>query len=173
MGLEPELQSALLSAVPEMRAFALRLCRRADRADDLVQDTLLRAIANINTFRPGTNMAAWLFTILRHSFLNDCRRIHREAPDADVVDSLTAQPDQEAHIQLGELLAALAQLSADQREAVLLVGAGIPYSEAAHMCHCEVGTIKSRSVAPARVLPSSWRSRLPRISGRIEPSMRR
>ena len=147
MRLDPALQSAMLAAVPDMRAFALSLCRRHDRVDDLVQEALLRAMANIESFKGG-NMAAWLFTILRNNFRNEFRRSRREVADANgyFVGTLTSQPDQEAHLRFDEFRAALAQLPPDQREAVVLVGgAGLSYEEAAGICHCAVGTIKSRA----------------------------
>src|SRR5262245_37575708 len=147
MRLDPALQSTMLAAVPEMRAFALSLCHHRDRVDDLVQEALLRAITNIDTFKGG-NMTAWLFTILRNNFLNEYRRSRREVSDANqyFVGTMTSQPDQEAHLRFDELRAALAQLPLDQREAVVLVGgAGLSYEEAASRCNCAVGTIKSRA----------------------------
>jgi RNA polymerase sigma-70 factor (ECF subfamily) len=148
MRLEPAVERAMLAAVPDMRAFALSLCHKRDRVDDLVQDALLRAIANIQLFNGGTNMTAWLFTILRNNFLNEYRKSRHEVADADeyFLGTMTLQPDQEAHIQFDELRAALAQLPHDQREAVVLVGgAGLSYEEAAKICHCAVGTVKSRA----------------------------
>ena len=148
MRLDPALQSAMLAAVPDMRAFALSLCHRRDRVDDLVQEALLRALANIQSFKAGTNMTAWLFTILRNNFRNEYRKSRREVADANdyFVGTMTSQPDQEAHLQLDELRAALAQLPPEQREAVVLVGAaGLSYEEAAAVCRCAVGTVKSRA----------------------------
>jgi RNA polymerase sigma-70 factor (ECF subfamily) len=147
MPLDPTLQSAMLAAVPAMRDFAMSLCHRPDRVEDLVQEALLRAMTNIELFTPDTNMTAWLFTILRHHFLNECRRNRREVLDVGgyFVGTMTSQPEQEAHLQLGEFEDALAQLPDDQREAVILVGcAGLSYDEAAKRCHCALGTIKSR-----------------------------
>jgi RNA polymerase sigma-70 factor (ECF subfamily) len=147
MPLDPTLQSAMLAAVPAMRDFAMSLCRRPDRVEDLVQEALLRGITSIELFNPGTNMTAWLFTILRNNFLNECRRNRREVLDAGgyFVGTLTSQPEQEAHLQLDELADALAQLPDDQREAVIQVGcAGLSYDEVAKRSHCAVGTIKSR-----------------------------
>ena len=148
MRLDPALQSAMLAAVPEMRAFALSLCHQRDRVDDLVQEALLRAIANIASFKSGTNMTAWLFTILRNNFLNEYRKSRHEVSDSNeyFVGTMTSQPEQDAHMQIGEFRAALAQLPHDQREAVVLVGgAGLSYEEAAEICHCAVGTVKSRA----------------------------
>ena len=146
MRLDPALQSAMLAAVPEMRAFALSLCHRRDRVDDLVQEALLRALNSIRSFKGG-NLNAWLFTILRNNFLNEYRKSRHEVSDASeyFVGTMTSQPDQDAHLQLDEFRDALAQLPYDQREAVVLVGgAGLSYEEAAKICRCAVGTIKSR-----------------------------
>lgn len=148
MPLEPSLQNALLAAVPNLRAFALSLCGSIDRADDLVQETLLRGIANIHLFTPGTNLAAWLTTILRHTFFNECRRRGHsvEDPKGSYEATLTTQPEQEGCAQATELRAALLKLPLDQRDAIILVGGeGRSYEEAAKICHCAVGTIKSRT----------------------------
>jgi RNA polymerase sigma-70 factor (ECF subfamily) len=148
MRLDPALQDAMLKAVPELRAFAVALCHQKDRADDLVQEALLRAIDRIETFVPGTNMTAWLLTILRNHFCNEFRKRRREVVDTDgyYVGTMTSQPEQEGHIQLAEFRRALAQLPDEQREALTLIGgAGLSYEEAAAICHCPVGTVKSRA----------------------------
>ncbi len=147
MPLDSCLQEAMLAAIPSLRGVALALCRRRDRADDLVQEALLHAINGIDSFKPGTNMAAWLTTILRNHFCNEFRKYRCEVSDREglFVGSLTAQPRQEAHLRFGEFRAALAKLPDDQREALLLVGgAGLSYDEAAAICRCPAGTIKSR-----------------------------
>jgi RNA polymerase sigma-70 factor, ECF subfamily len=147
MPLDPALQDAMLAAVPDMRAFALSLCRRRDRVDDLVQEALLRALANIGSFKAGTNMTAWLFTILRNNFLNEYRKGRHEVADVEghFVGTMTSQPEQDMRLQLADFRNALAQLPDDQREAVVLVGrAGLSYEEAAKVCRCAVGTMKSR-----------------------------
>src|SRR5262249_11947815 len=139
---------AMLAAVPSLRGFAVGLCRRADQADDLVQETLLHAIDKIESFEPGTNMAAWLTTILRNHFCNEFRKRRREVPDHDghFVAALTSQPGKEGRILFAELRGALAKLPDDQREALLLVGGvGLSYDEAAAICRCRAGTIKSRT----------------------------
>jgi len=138
----------MLAAVPSLRAFAISLSRSVDRADDLVQETLLRATANISSFRPGTNMPAWLFTILRNQFRSEYRKRRREVEYADgtYTESLTSAPGQHSHLALKELATALAKLPLVQREALLLVGAsGFSYDEAAAICGTPVGTIKSRT----------------------------
>jgi RNA polymerase sigma-70 factor (ECF subfamily) len=147
MALDPSLREAMLAAVPRLRAFAVSLCGNVDRANDLVQDALVRALANIDSFRPGTNLNAWLFTILRNHFRSEYRKRRREVEDADggYADTLKSQPDQIGRIEFGELKRALSQLPDDQREALLLVGAsGFSYEETAEICGCAVGTIKSR-----------------------------
>jgi RNA polymerase sigma-70 factor (ECF subfamily) len=145
--MDESVRKAVLGAVPSLRAFAISLCGNVDRADDLVQETMLRALANIDSFQPGTNMSAWLFTILRNHFRSEYRKRRREVEDTDghYADSLKSQPEQLGKIELREFREALAQLPADQREALILVGAsGFSYEEAAHICGCAVGTIKSR-----------------------------
>jgi RNA polymerase sigma-70 factor, ECF subfamily len=129
-----------------LRAFAISLCGKVDRADDLVQETLLRAIGNINSFQPGTNMCAWLFTILRNLFRSEYRK-QREVQDTDgsLLDSLKSPPEQHSRVEFEDFRDALAKLPFVQREALLLVGAsGFSYEEAAAICETAAGTIKSR-----------------------------
>ena len=147
MTLAPSLREAMLGMVPSLRAFAMSLCGNVDRADDLVQETLLRAIANIESFEPGTNMSAWLFTILRNLFRSEYRKRRREVEDADgrYAETLKSHPEQHGRMEFEQLRTALAGLPPDQREALILVGAsGFSYEEAAAICDCAVGTIKSR-----------------------------
>jgi RNA polymerase sigma-70 factor, ECF subfamily len=147
MTVDPGVRETMLAAVPGLRAFAMSLCGKIDRADDLVQETLLRALTNIHSFEPGTNMSAWLFTILRNLFRSEYRKRRREVEDADgrFSASLKSQPAQPSHMEFEEFRAALAQLPPDQREALVLVGAsGFSYEEAAQICGSAVGTIKSR-----------------------------
>jgi RNA polymerase sigma-70 factor, ECF subfamily len=147
MKLDPSMREAVLAAVPSLRAFAISLSGNVDRADDLVQETLLRALVNIDSFEPGTNLSAWLFTILRNLFRSEYRKRRREVEDGDgtYAESLKSQPEQEARVEFREFRTALARLPSDQREALILVGAsGFSYEEAAGICGCAVGTIKSR-----------------------------
>ncbi len=147
MALDASVRDAVLAAVPSLRAFAISLCGNVDRADDLVQETLLRALANINSFQPGTNMSAWLFTILRNHFRSEYRKRRREVEDGDgsYAETLKSHPEQHGRIEFEEFRTALAKLPPDQREALVLVGAsGFSYEEAARICECAVGTIKSR-----------------------------
>ena len=147
MKLDPSVREAILTAVPSLRAFAISLSGNVDRADDLVQETMLRALANIHSFQPGTNMSAWLFTILRNLFRSEYRKRRREVEDADgrYAESLKSHPEQAGRVEFSEFRAALAKLPSDQREALILVGAsGFSYEDAANICGCAVGTIKSR-----------------------------
>ena len=135
--LQPSERDAMLAAVPGLRAFAISLSGNVDRADDLVQGTLLNAIAKIDSFQPGTNMPAWLFTILRNLFRSEYRQRRREVEDADggYCESLASAPGQHGSIEIKELFAAFAKLSLGQRKALLLVGAsGFSYGEAAAIC---------------------------------------
>ena len=146
-GIDPTLRDTMLAAVPSLRAFGISLCGNVDRADDLVQETLLRALANIKSFQPGTNMSAWLFTILRNLFRSEYRKRRREVEDADgsYAETLKSQPEQTSRVEFEEFRVALNKLPEDQREALILVGAsGFSYEEAAEICGCAVGTIKSR-----------------------------
>ena len=147
MPLTNSLRDDILAAVPSLRAFAISLSGNADRADDLVQETLLRALANIDSFQPGSNLPAWLFTILRNLFRSEYRKRRREVEDTDgsYAESLKSHPEQQSRVEFQEFRVALAKLPQDQREALLLVGAsGFSYEEAAAICECAVGTIKSR-----------------------------
>ena len=147
MPLTDALRDDILASVPSLRAFAISLSGNADRADDLVQETLLRALANIDSFQPGSNLPAWLFTILRNLFRSDYRKRRREVEDAEgnYAKTLKTQPSQSAHLEFEEFRTALDKLPQDQREALILVGAsGFSYEDAAAICGCAVGTIKSR-----------------------------
>ena len=147
MNVDPALRDQILASIPSLRAFAISLSGNVDRADDLVQETILRALANIHSFQPGTNLPAWLFTILRNLFRSEYRKRRREVEDADgsFAQTLKSNPDQIGRIEFQEFREALAQLPQDQREALILVGAsGFSYEEAADICECAVGTIKSR-----------------------------
>ena len=147
MSLDASFRDALLAAVPSLRAFAISLSGNVDRADDLVQDTLVRAIANAHRFELGTNLNAWLFTILRNLFHSEYRKRRREVedPDGAYAGRLTSQPEQGSRLDLEDFRVALATLPGEQREALLLVGAsGFSYEETAAICGCAVGTVKSR-----------------------------
>ena len=131
-----------------MRAFAMSLTRDRARADDVVQDTVLKAWSNIEKFEPGTNMRAWLFTILRNTFYSERRQAAREVgdPDGTMSERMAVRPDHDGRLALADFRRAFEALPDVQREALILVGAeGFSYEEAAAMCGCAVGTIKSRA----------------------------
>ncbi|HWA02687.1 MAG TPA: sigma-70 family RNA polymerase sigma factor [Rhizomicrobium sp.] len=147
-----DFKTELLALIPFLRAFARSLTGNQDAADDLAQETLVKAWQSRATFAPGTNLKAWLFTILRNQFYSDRRRAWRQTPwDQDAAERLpgTSQ-DQSWSADLSDTARALRQLPDEQREALILVGAGgFSYADAAEICHCAVGTVKSR-VARAR-----------------------
>src|SRR5947209_8608788 len=118
-------RDGILATLPSLRAFAISLSGNVDRADDLVQETLLRALANIDSFQPGSNMSAWLFTILRNLFRSEYRKRRREVEDADgsYAEMLKSQPEQASRVEFEEFRTALGRLPHDQREALILVGA--------------------------------------------------
>lgn len=149
---EEELRQEILMFIPNLRAYSRSLMGRSDEADDVVQETLERALANLHRFKHGTKLQAWLFTILRNNFVSYHRKRRREVQDTDGVAAsrLISIPEQNGYLELRDLQAALAQLPAAQREALLLIGAeGFSYEEAASICNVAVGTVKSR-VARAR-----------------------
>jgi len=142
-----EIKADLILVIPNLRAFAVSLCGNPDRADDLVQETLVKAWSNLDSFVPGTNLPAWLFTILRNIYYSEYRKRRREVADSDgtIAARLATAPSQNAHMDLLDFRTALQQLPNDQREALILIGAsGLSYEEAAGICGCAVGTMKSR-----------------------------
>jgi RNA polymerase sigma-70 factor (ECF subfamily) len=141
------MEASLIAAVPNLRAFANSLCGDPTRADDLVQDTLVKAWANLARFEEGSNLRAWLFTILRNTYFSELRKRRREVEDCDGVfaDRVSVPPEQHAHMDLIDFKKAFASLSDEQKEVLLLVGAeGFSYEEAAEITGAAVGTVKSR-----------------------------
>jgi RNA polymerase sigma-70 factor (ECF subfamily) len=137
----------VLASVTSLRAFAISLTRDANQAEDLVQETVLRAISKHDNFETGTNLQAWMFTILRNQFFSEHRKSLREVEDGDgsYAATMISIPDQEDRIMIHDLENALHKLPKTQREAILLVGAdGLSYEEAAQALGCAVGTVKSR-----------------------------
>lgn len=147
MPVSPRFKADLISAIPSLRAFAVSLSQNADKADDLVQETLVKAWDKHESFQMGTNLKAWLFTILRNEFYSQMRKRGREVQDSDgaMTARLAVHPSQQGKLDLQDFRGALEQLPEDQREAIILIGAsGFSYEEAAEICGCAVGTIKSR-----------------------------
>jgi RNA polymerase sigma-70 factor (ECF subfamily) len=143
----PPIRDALVAAIPNLRAFAISLTGDHHLANDLVQETLLKAWSHRDKFEPGTNLKAWLFTILRNTYFSEVRKKRREVQDVEgeAAARLVSPPEQHGHVDLEDFRKALTQLSVDQREALLLIGAeGFSYEEAAEISGCAVGTVKSR-----------------------------
>ncbi len=141
------IREALVGTIPNLRAFAISLTGDHHLANDLVQETLLKAWSNRDKFIAGTNLKAWLFTILRNTYFSEIRKKRREVQDVDgeAAARLVSLPEQHGHLDLADFRKALNQLSDEQREALLLVGAeGFSYEEAAEISACAVGTVKSR-----------------------------
>jgi RNA polymerase sigma-70 factor (ECF subfamily) len=142
-----QLKADLVGSIPNLRAFAISLSGNADRADDLVQEALVRAWGHLDSFVEGSNLRAWLFTILRNTYFSQYRKRRREVPDTDGIfaNKIAVAPRQNDHMDLLDIRVALARLPADQREALILIGAaGHSYDEAAVICGCPIGTVKSR-----------------------------
>ena len=149
---DSQFRTGLIELIPFLRAFARTLCGNADAADDLAQEALAKAWQARNSFTAGTNLKAWLFTILRNQFYSQRRRAWRQAPwDEAAAERIPGSNGQQSWAaELSDTARALSVLSDEQREALILVGvAGFSYEEASRICHCAVGTVKSR-VARAR-----------------------
>jgi len=137
----------LVTHLPALRAFALSLTRNRATADDMMQDAVLKAWSNMDKFQPGTNMRAWLFTILRNNYYSSRRKLNREVADVDNVfsDTLSVKPDHDGRLQMMDFKVAFEQLADEHREALILIGAsGFSYDDAAEMCGVATGTMKSR-----------------------------
>ncbi len=144
---EEVFRQELTALIPHLRAFSRSLCGNATLADDVAQDALLKAWKARHKFRPGSNLKAWTFTILRNQFYSIKRRSWRATSlEPEVAEqTIVANTDPEQSVHLNELRRGLDMLKDDQREALILVGAsGLSYEEAAEICDCAVGTIKSR-----------------------------
>ncbi|MBZ9936960.1 sigma-70 family RNA polymerase sigma factor [Mesorhizobium sp. BR1-1-16] len=137
----------MVELIPALRAFARSFYRDTNDADDLVQETLTKAIANLDRYEEGTRLKSWLFTIMRNTFYTRIRLSRREAPGA--ADCVSSQPvvkaSQEWTLRGQEVQAAIDRLSPAHREVLLLIGMqGVSYEEAAEICGCAMGTVKSR-----------------------------
>jgi RNA polymerase sigma-70 factor (ECF subfamily) len=141
-----ELYRDILSLVPSIRAYARVLTRNQSDVDDLVQDTLVKAISHIHQFTPGTNLRAWLFTIERNTHYTAHQQRRKQAPvPLDDDHGPSVAPIQWWSLRISAVRDAMLQLSPEQRDTLLLVtDAGLSYEEAALVCRCAVGTIKSR-----------------------------
>lgn len=153
---ETDWRDDVIGLVPALRAFAWSLSHNSADADDLVQETLIKAWANRSKFELGTNLRAWLFTILRNTYYTAVLRRRREVADEDgkYAAGLCSAPTQDWNVAMRSLQSALQRLPPEHREALVLVGAaGLTYEEAAEICGCALGTIKSRvNRARARLL---------------------
>ena len=137
----------LITHLPALRAFALSLVRNGSAADDLVQETIMKAWASFDRFTVGTNLRAWLFTILRNGFYSDLRKHRREVRDSEGLFAarLSQKPDHDSSLAMRDFQRGFERLIDEQREALVLVGAlGFTYEEAAATMGCAVGTVKSR-----------------------------
>ncbi|MBK4217584.1 RNA polymerase sigma factor [Paracoccus caeni] len=138
----------LVDHLPALRAFALSLTREGASADDLVQDTIVKAWTNMDKFQAGTNLRAWLFTILRNTFYSARRKTKREVSDTDGIHAArqATRPEHDGRLAMRDFREAFRQLPDEQREALILVGAsGFSYEEAAEMTGVAIGTVKSRA----------------------------
>jgi hypothetical protein len=164
MSLDPAVRDAMLGAVPSLRAYAISLCRNVDRADDLVQETLLRAWAHLDSFEAGTNMSAWLFTILRNAFHSDYRKRRREVADSDgtYAATLKSQPEQNSHLQFEEFRAALGWYWSARP--------AFPMSKPPRSAAAQSAPSRAASIARVQGLRKSWPSKTPTISDPITNS---
>jgi len=145
--LAPEFRDAMLEALPNLRAYAISLTGNPDRTDDCVQNAILKALKSRERFEAGTNMQAWLFTILRNSVFSEHRKWRREVQDTDgaYAAQLVSAPDQNVKLDLQDVQAALAMLRSEQREALVLVALeGLAYDQVAEITGVAIGTVKSR-----------------------------
>ncbi|MDR0810105.1 MAG: RNA polymerase sigma factor [Gemmobacter sp.] len=158
-----DIRDELPAHLPALRAFAISLTRNMATADDLVQDTIVKAWSNIDKFTPGTDLRAWLFTILRNTFFSDRRKRKREVADPDGIHAqgLFEKPHHDGRLAFADFSRAFDELSPEHREVLILVGAnGYSCEEAAEMMGVAVGTVKSRT--------SRARARLARLLGLAE-----
>jgi RNA polymerase sigma-70 factor (ECF subfamily) len=169
-----QFQHELIALIPHLRAFSRVLCRHRDLAEDLAQDALAKAWRSREQFAIGTNLRAWLFTILRHEFYSHKRRAWRETHWDDVKgDRITAPPNTQLwSLELSDLAYALRTLPDTQREALILIGAGgFSYDEAAKICNVPVGTMKSRVARGRAALDETFDAPQTRFRNRsLEPN---
>ncbi|RNJ62229.1 MAG: sigma-70 family RNA polymerase sigma factor [Porphyrobacter sp. IPPAS B-1204] len=143
----PWFSDEMTASLPALRSFARGLCRQRDMADDLVQETLIRAWVSRHTFLPGSKFRPWLFTILRNQFYTTLRKRSRMTSwDPEAAERiLVQQPEQEAGLHIADIEVAIGKLPDSQREMLMLIAsAGLSYEEAAIVADCKIGTVKSR-----------------------------
>jgi RNA polymerase sigma-70 factor (ECF subfamily) len=141
------IEAELIALLPTARRFAFFLAGSSGRAEDVLQDTMIRAWENAHRFQAGTNLKAWVFTILRNVHYSELRKSHRPVHSFGYVNAFepAVPPNQDANLEFGEFDRIFRRLSNTQRQALFLVGAnGLSYEESARMCGCPVGTMKSR-----------------------------
>ncbi|MBP1183511.1 sigma-70 family RNA polymerase sigma factor [Methylobacterium sp. PvR107] len=146
-GREKTFQTSLLAMVPNLQRFARSLLRNPVGADDLLQNTLLRAWRSRASFAPGTNLEAWLFTIMRNQFYNEHRKRGREVQDEDgtQAERMVSLPEQGGHLDLSDVRTALDRLAPSMRQALVLVAIeNLTYEQTATVMNCQIGTVKSR-----------------------------
>ena len=137
----------MVAEMPYLRAFAVSLSGSTTVADDLVQETLVKAWSHADSFEKGTNFRAWLVTILRNTYFNQYRKLSREVQDSDNLHAaqIAVGGEQESSVSMRDMQRAINQLPADQREILLMIGVTeLSYEEAAQICNIAVGTVKSR-----------------------------
>ena len=142
-----QVRTDVVALIPALRAFAWSLCRDTTQADDLVQDTLVKALSNLDKFTPGTRLRAWLFTIMRNTFYSRIRTQGRETTGVEdcVSNDLSVPATQEWNVRGGELMAIVRTLPPHYRDAlILVVMMGETYGATAEICGCTIGTVKSR-----------------------------
>ncbi|HEV7371258.1 sigma-70 family RNA polymerase sigma factor [Arenibaculum sp.] len=159
--------------IPALRRFARALVGHPERADDLVQDTLERALTRLDSYTPGTNMRAWLFTILRNAHINELRRARTTTAPDETLEALSppAPAGQEHGLAMRDLQRALAQLTPEMREVLLLIGLeGLSYEEAATVLCAKVGTVKSRLCRGREALRRLMDGELKQLDGGPHPA---
>jgi RNA polymerase sigma-70 factor (ECF subfamily) len=169
--MDNDFERELIESLPQLRAFALALCRNREQAEDLVQDAVMRALANEHSFTPGTNFRAWIFTILRNRFRSILRR--RQIQDSHAKEMAHAPQStpasQESAVWVRDLEGALARIPDEQREVLILTTVlGLNYEQAAEVCGCAVGTVKSR-VSRAREELKAILSQSPKGQHELSP----
>ena len=170
-----DLRNQILEHFPAMRSFAISLCRDTALAEDILQDAVIKALLNFDKFKTGTNLKAWLLTIVRNTFYSEMRRSGREIAEIeqDGPGATAIPPVHDGVLQLRDFRRVFCKLGVEYREALLLVGAlGFSYDEAARICGVPVGTIKSRVLRARRQLAEELQMTKPADREMMDPRMR-